>query len=562
MGDEPTGNTDTASRPWVTTDNHVHFCDATRLNELMKYAQARGLTRIGSISLPVPEWIHFNPEVLAAKVVLHGVDASGGPTTSSVAPTEHGFGARSDPPTSPLTIDAFGSFDNLDLLLDRPDRWNPAAQVNALYSLGFDGIKMWEGKPELQARLGVATDDPRLMEAYREAGRLGMPVLSHIADPPEFWTMRGGPWSYADRPEVPGFDMLIGQAESTCRGAPDTTFVFPHLLFLAGDLQRLGRFLEEHPNAYLDLAPGVYFYPELGGSEPAREDNPAAAGAGPKAARTAPDAAAAGANDRHPDRPEHSRAFFERYADRIVFGTDALYFPESMPGLPYRDVDANLATFDRLAGFLDSEQSFNNPFALTRDRIPHVRGLDLPDAVLRRIGGANWEAIMGRREVEPPSLGEQGHIAPGADHQGHIPPGTDQQARRNPSAAPSFKPAGMRPSEAGAAPSSKPAGMKPPQAGAEALQELVDHMRSRLSETTEVTGDPQGPLVQIRFMALKAVADAAAGAGGAQNGTNRHDGDPDAAANPGRGASAGAERNRGADGTGRYSERNRGAPHE
>ncbi|MBN2552723.1 MAG: amidohydrolase family protein, partial [Spirochaetales bacterium] len=231
--------------------------------------------------------------------------------------------------------------------------------------LGFDGLKIFLGKPSFQSQLGLRLDDPPLIEAFRRAESLGMPVLIHVADPLIFWSHRSVPgfvppgWeqALADGGGIPSFEDLQQQALEVLRACPDLTVIFPHLLFLAQDLSRLAGILDAHPGAHLDLAPGLYFYHEL---------------------------------DRQRDA---AREFFARYRRRILFGTDAFWFPEWFSEFPRASVEDNLARGRCLLDFLEGEGEQDNPFVPTRRIRKTVRGLGLGAEIMRRIRTDNFRDL-------------------------------------------------------------------------------------------------------------------------------------------------------------------------
>lgn len=263
-----------------------------------------------------------------------------------------------DDPKLNAAVYAFGSLDNRELT---GGRWDTRAQVAAMAEAGFDGLKLWEGKPEMAAALKLKTDDPGITEACLEAGRLGMPVIYHVADPPEFWDRKVGSLSLSEK-DVPGFDELIRGASALCEKAPETTIVFPHLCFLAADLQRAGGFLDRTPNACFDLAPGNYFYLPL-------SRNPGSAG-----------------------------EFFSRYRNRILFGTDSFFFSEGDALFPGDSLEGNRRRCLRLRSFLrdgfDEQGMVDNPYPLSRGDFPTVDCLNLPEDVLQDILSGNARRIL------------------------------------------------------------------------------------------------------------------------------------------------------------------------
>lgn len=292
-------------------DAHLHFGDPVRLRELMAYLRSAGLSGAALLSLPYPGWVNFNPEVLLAK-------------------------AR-----RPRLFWAFGSLE-LDYDSDTGGgkssraRRGLAEQVRLLSVVGFDGLKLWTGKPSFQKRTGLAPDSPQLSATLSAAGEEGLPVLIHAADPREFWVHRSEAAS-----EWAPFDTYIEQAERAASNHPATRFVFPHLLFLADDLPRLASILQAHPNVYLDTAPGNYCFAPL-----------------------------------HRTRRQAER-FFSDYRSRILFGTDGLFFPKSFEGIPYMDTETVRRRFRTTRSFFLEGGTIANPFPYNRQQVPSVTGMRL-----------------------------------------------------------------------------------------------------------------------------------------------------------------------------------------
>jgi predicted TIM-barrel fold metal-dependent hydrolase len=318
--------------PRSLIDSHIHFSSHVRLNELECYQREIGAQKICLLSLPVTTRINFNPEVLYAKIRL-------GARCYGLASFDYG--------SLLVSSGGAGSVD-----LDLP------GQVQRFRELGFDGLKIFLGKPSFQSLLGLRLNDPELLDAFRRAEHLRMPVLIHVADPLIFWSYRSVPgfippgWEQAlsqGGAGIPDYEDLQEQALDVLRACPDLTVIFPHLLSMGQDIPRLARVLDAHPRAFLDLAPGLYFYYEL---------------------------------DR---QREQAREFFQRYADRILFGTDAFWFPRWFSEFPYASVEDNLRRGRHLLRFLETEEILDNPFVPTQGIRAQVRGLGLDRAIVETI---------------------------------------------------------------------------------------------------------------------------------------------------------------------------------
>jgi predicted TIM-barrel fold metal-dependent hydrolase len=334
--------------PQSLIDSHMHFSSHDRLSELQLYCRQLGAQKVCVLSLPLKQRINFNPEILYAKAHL-------GSTCYGLASFDYSlllFGA------------AAGGTGNLDL----------AGQVEKIRELGFDGLKIFLGKPSFQSQLGLRLDDPPLVEAFKRAESLDMPVLIHIADPLIFWSYRSVPgfippgWDVAEGGGgIPAYEDLQAQALAVLEACPDLTVIFPHLLSMGQDVSRLAEILETYPRAYLDLAPGLYFYYEL---------------------------------DRQRDA---AREFFARHSRRILFGTDAFWFPRWFTEFPYATVQDNLIRARHLLAFLETEQLLDNPFVPTQGIQKKVRGLGLEADIMRRIRTDNFADLYppASRPVEP-----------------------------------------------------------------------------------------------------------------------------------------------------------------
>jgi predicted TIM-barrel fold metal-dependent hydrolase len=231
-----------------------------------------------------------------------------------------------------------------------------AAQLRDSVARGARGLKVWKTlglrARDPDGRL-VAVDDARLDPLWATAADLGIPVVIHIADPVAFfepldptnerweelldhpdwhaWPVR--PDDDPDGPGVPGFDALLAAFERLVGRHPRTTFIGAHVGCAAEDLALVARLLDEHPNLHVDIAARLG---ELG------------------------------------RQPYTARAFFLRYADRILFGAD---------------LGPDPATYAVHYRFLET---FDESFDYGTDPVPaqgrwQIHGIGLPDDVLRRV---------------------------------------------------------------------------------------------------------------------------------------------------------------------------------
>lgn len=237
-------------------------------------------------------------------------------------------------------------FANVDFLGFGAPGWGEkaAAQLEADVRAGAKGLKIFKNfgmdlkDPETGRR--VAVDDPRVDPVWRKAGELGIPVLIHTAEPPAFFqphdrhnerwlelTLFPNRARPADR--YPPFDSLLAEQHRLFRKHPQTTFINAHLGWLGADLGRLGALMDSIPNMYTELGAVVY---ELG------------------------------------RQPRFAREFLTKYQDRVLMGKDSYGATE-------------YHTYFRV--FETADEYF--PYYRKRHAFWSMYGMDLPDAVLRKI---------------------------------------------------------------------------------------------------------------------------------------------------------------------------------
>ena len=205
----------------------------------------------------------------------------------------------------------------------------------------------------LRVRKGDGTrlpiDDPMLDPVWEAAGRLGLPVFIHTADPAEFFEefdLTNERWLelalFPNRrypsDEFPSFEQLMDERDNLFRRHPNTTFVTAHMGWHAQDLGRLGRMLDEFPNLYTEIGAVLY---DIG------------------------------------RQPRGAHDFFVRYQDRILFGKD------SFQPIEYPYYWRVLETADEYFDYYRNYHAFWKLY-----------GIDLPDEVLKKVYYKNALAIL------------------------------------------------------------------------------------------------------------------------------------------------------------------------
>lgn len=227
-------------------------------------------------------------------------------------------------------------------------------EAKKLYAIGLDGIKMIENKPTERKRLGYAQDDSRYDTLYEVLRELDMPLLAHVGDPAEFWDRdRIPPWAldagyFYGGGDYPGYEDLLGETGRMLENHPGLRVCFAHFLFLADNHDRLCGLLERYPGMYLDITAGTEMYFSF---------------------------------TRNPDL---WKAFFLRYQDRILFGTDNCNVSSGEEAYNMEVVNS------MEKAFLQRDETF-----AVWDK--QVRGIGLPEPVRKKIAVDNFRNFAGAR---------------------------------------------------------------------------------------------------------------------------------------------------------------------
>ena len=227
------------------------------------------------------------------------------------------------------------------------------------------GLYLRDGGP--QGKL-VHVDDPRFDPMWDACGRLGLPVAMHVGDPEAFFLptdrfneryeeLNAHPdWSFYDR-DFPAFRDILAARDRVFARHPKTTFVALHVGHWAENLKAVGEMLDTFPNVHVEIGARIG---ELG------------------------------------RQPRTAARFFDRYQDRVLFGTDAIplgietpqqVFGEDLYRIYYR--------------FLETEDEY---FDYAPARVPpqgrwRIYGVGLPEQILRKVYHENAERTLGRKVV-------------------------------------------------------------------------------------------------------------------------------------------------------------------
>jgi predicted TIM-barrel fold metal-dependent hydrolase len=208
----------------------------------------------------------------------------------------------------------------------------------------------------------VRIDDPRFDPMWEAAGGLRMPVAIHISDPEAFflsidrWNERWEElhahpsWSFYGK-DFPGNRELQEARRNVMRRHPRTQFVCLHTAD-SENLPYVSECMESHPNMSVDIAARIG---ELG------------------------------------RQPRMSRKFFDRFQDRILFGTDASA-GTSTPQQTFGD-----ALYEIYYRFLETEDEYFDyaPAAVPPQGRWRIYGLGLAEQVLRKVYSENAARLIG-----------------------------------------------------------------------------------------------------------------------------------------------------------------------
>ncbi|MDO5436075.1 MAG: amidohydrolase family protein [Clostridia bacterium] len=234
----------------------------------------------------------------------------------------------------------FGGMDPAIYRAEQPDliREGLISCLRELLTAGCDGIKLLEGKPNIRKMFRVPDFDGEVWAGFwEEAERRQVPVVMHVNDPEEFWTgspdaspeeiafrKRSG-WMYDET--YPNNEDQYGQMERVLERHPRLKILFPHFFFMSRQLPRLGDLLTRFPGVMTDLTPGVELFLNLS------------------------------------DQIEEARRFFERFQDRICYGTDIGSRQVILEEDALLNMEETASRVRLVKGFLFSER----PYILTPD---------------------------------------------------------------------------------------------------------------------------------------------------------------------------------------------------
>lgn len=213
---------------------------------------------------------------------------------------------------------------------------------------------------------GMHPNDPRMDPLFEEAASLDIPINLHVAEP--IWMYepmdstndgltRAYTWRVKNQDQIVGHDGMIEILDKTLARHPNTTVVAAHLANTSYDFTLLADLFEKHSNLYADMSARFAEFSTI---------------------------------------PRTTAAFFEKYRDRIVYGTDYGFetFPDD-PDKPYGKNTTTLEMFRMTFRVLETQDEHFYITDLVGYRWP-MYGLDLSDEALRKIYRDNALDIIGK----------------------------------------------------------------------------------------------------------------------------------------------------------------------
>jgi predicted TIM-barrel fold metal-dependent hydrolase len=196
---------------------------------------------------------------------------------------------------------------------------------------------------------GLHIDDPSMKPLLEKCAELYMPVSIHVAEDQWMYEkpdstndglMNAATWKVdMTKPGILTHDELVKTLENAVRDNPATTFIACHLANTNADLNMLGKLFDAYPNLYADIAARFGEFSPI---------------------------------------PKYTKAFFEKYADKIVYGTD-MGFDKGMYQTTFRILESADEHFY-------DHQLFSYHWALY--------GLSLSDSTLKKIYSGNGRKIL------------------------------------------------------------------------------------------------------------------------------------------------------------------------
>jgi predicted TIM-barrel fold metal-dependent hydrolase len=209
----------------------------------------------------------------------------------------------------------------------------------------------------------VKVDDPRFDPMWEACGALGLPVAIHVSDPAAFFKpidrfnerfeeLNNHPdWSFHGR-DFPSNEELLAARNRVLARHPKTQFIVLHVGNYAENLAQVSESMDRFKNMSVELGARVG---ELG------------------------------------RQPRTAKKFFDKYQDRILFGTDAVPNGHETPQQVFGD-----ELYRIYYRFLETEDEYFDyaPAPVPPQGRWRIYGIGLADAVLKKVYSGNAERLL------------------------------------------------------------------------------------------------------------------------------------------------------------------------
>lgn len=253
---------------------------------------------------------------------------------------------------------------------DQPDYPQfQADEIEKAHRAGARGLKVLKTlglylREQITSGPLVKLDDRRFDPMWEACGALKMPVAIHVSDPEAFFLpsdrfnerfeeLNNHPdWSFYDR-DFPSNAELLEARNRMFGRHPKTQFIALHIGHDAENLGYVSECMDRFPNMSVELGARIG---ELG------------------------------------RQPRTARKFFEKYQDRILFGTDAVPNGRETPQQIFVD-----QLYEIYYRFLETEDEYFDyaPAPVPPQGRWRIYGLGLPESILRKVYYANAERLLG-----------------------------------------------------------------------------------------------------------------------------------------------------------------------
>ena len=211
----------------------------------------------------------------------------------------------------------------------------------------------------------VKIDDPRFDPMWEACGSTGIPVCIHVSDPVAFFDpidrhnerfeeLNNHPdWSFHGRDFPSNAELLEARNRVIARHLR-TKFIVLHVGNFAENLGHVSESLAKYPNMNVEIGARIG---ELG------------------------------------RQPRNARRFFDKWQDRILFGTDAVPNGHETPQQVFGD-----ELYRIYYRFLETQDEYFDyaPAPVPPQGRWRIYGLGLPDAILRKVYNANADRLLRR----------------------------------------------------------------------------------------------------------------------------------------------------------------------